>query len=44
MGSGGLRFHRLRQVLEEYLDSGHIRSSVPQNNDAKKPRSSDRNV
>jgi cullin 1 len=26
------------KVLEEYLDSGHIRSSVPQNNDAKKPR------
>lgn len=26
------------KVLEEYLDSGHIRSTVPQNQDPKKPR------
>lgn len=26
------------KVLEEFLDSGHIRTSVPQNNDPKKPR------
>eukprot|EP00927_Polykrikos_kofoidii_P041122 TRINITY_DN3503_c0_g1_i1.p1 TRINITY_DN3503_c0_g1~~TRINITY_DN3503_c0_g1_i1.p1 ORF type:complete len:754 (+),score=150.57 TRINITY_DN3503_c0_g1_i1:98-2359(+) len=26
------------QVLEEFLDNGHIRSSVPQNADMKKPR------
>eukprot|EP00933_Yihiella_yeosuensis_P082230 TRINITY_DN96019_c0_g1_i1.p1 TRINITY_DN96019_c0_g1~~TRINITY_DN96019_c0_g1_i1.p1 ORF type:complete len:754 (-),score=158.91 TRINITY_DN96019_c0_g1_i1:130-2391(-) len=26
------------KVLEEFLDSGHIRASVPQNNDPKKPR------
>mmetsp|Transcript_25222 Transcript_25222/g.64092 ORF Transcript_25222/g.64092 Transcript_25222/m.64092 type:complete len:755 (+) Transcript_25222:109-2373(+) len=26
------------KVLEEYLDTGHIRNAVPQNNDPKKPR------